>query len=198
MNSRMNSPQTTAVALPVPNLARRNALRIGAVIAFIALTALASLVKIPLPGTPVPATLQTLVVLLAGMLIGGRLAMLSMIAYLALGSAGYLLFAATGGATFGYLVGFAAAQPLIALLARPVAGHRTHIARLVAAVAAGHAVIFACGLAWLWVWSGQSPATVFAMGFLPFAGVDLLLKSTAAVAIGAAAIRPARRLLEIE
>lgn len=151
-----------------------------------------------MPGTPVPATLQTLVVILAGILLGGRLATLSMAAYLALGSAGYLLFAATGGSTLGYLAGFVLAQPVIAALARPTASQAGLFARLVAAVLAGHAVIFACGLAWLWVWSGQSLGTVVAMGFLPFAGVDLALKSAAAVAIGSLAMTRLRRALDIE
>lgn len=193
-----NSSKIAHVAPVSPSLARRNALRIAAICGCVGLTATASLVRIPMPGTPVPATLQTLVVILAGILLGGRLATISMAAYLALGTAGYLAFAATGGSTLGYLVGFALAQPVIAALARPSGSGRIRFARLIAAVAAGHAVIFACGLAWLWVWSGQSFGTVVAMGLLPFAGVDLALKSAAAAAIGSVAMSPTRRALEIE
>lgn len=178
-------------------IARRTALRIAAVGAFAGLAAVAAMVRIPMPGTPVPATLQTLVVVLAGVLMGGRLATVSMAAYLALGSAGFLLFATTGGSTLGYLVGFVLAQPLIAFFARPRTSQAAQIAGLGAAALAGHAVIFACGLAWLWVWSGQPLAAVIAMGFLPFAGVDLALKSAAAVAIGSLAMGRARRMLEI-
>ncbi|GMU83632.1 MAG: biotin biosynthesis protein BioY [Planctomycetota bacterium] len=193
-----NADSISNVVSVVPNTARRNALRITAVCTFVALTALATLVRIPLPGTPVPATLQTLVVILAGILLGGRLATVSMAAYLTLGMTGYLLFAATGGSTLGYLAGFVLAQPVIAALARPSASSGTQLARLVAAVLAGHAVIFACGLAWLWIWSGQSFGTVIALGFLPFAGVDLALKSAAAVTIGSLAMTRSRRALDVE
>ncbi|MCC6359165.1 MAG: biotin transporter BioY [Phycisphaerales bacterium] len=189
---------TIITASSVPStLARRNALRIAAICIFTGLTALAAMVRIPMPGTPVPATLQTLVVVLAGILLAGRLATISMAAYLALGSAGVVLFAAAGGSTLGYLVGFVLAQPVIAVFARPRGSRGAQVAWLGAAVAAGHAVIFACGLAWLWVWSGQPLGAVIAMGFLPFAGVDLALKSAAAIAIGSLAMGRVRRMLEI-
>ena len=83
-------------------------------------------VAIPLPGTPVPMTLQTLVVLLAGVTLGPRLGLVSVTFYLLLGTAGYHVFAAGDwglstifGATGGYLVGFALAQPILGSLTRP-------------------------------------------------------------------------------
>src|SRR5205809_7221645 len=49
---------------------------------------IAAQIAIPLPGTPVPMTLQPLAVLLVGALLGPSLGAGSMILYLALGAAG--------------------------------------------------------------------------------------------------------------
>jgi biotin transport system substrate-specific component len=50
------------------------------------LTVVAAQVSIPLPFTPVPFTLQPMVVLLGGAALGSRLGMSSQVLYLALGS----------------------------------------------------------------------------------------------------------------
>src|SRR6266508_6577862 len=52
------------------------------------LVALAAQVSIPLPGTPVPMTLQPMAVLLVGGLLGARFGAFSMMLYLAMGAAG--------------------------------------------------------------------------------------------------------------
>src|SRR2546430_13876977 len=62
--------------------------RVLAVVLGAVLVALAAQVSIPLPGTPVPMTLQPMAVLLVGGLLGPRLGALSMILYLAMGAAG--------------------------------------------------------------------------------------------------------------
>ena len=56
------------------------------------LVALAAQVSIPLPGTPVPMTLQPMAVLLVGGLLGARLGALSMILYLTMGASGLPVF----------------------------------------------------------------------------------------------------------
>src|SRR2546422_8465087 len=61
--------------------------RVLAVVLGAVLVALAAQVSIPLPGTPVPMTLQPMAVLLVGGLLGPRLGALSMILYLAMGAA---------------------------------------------------------------------------------------------------------------
>src|ERR1700694_4825858 len=75
--------------------------------------AVAAQVAVPIPGTPVPMTLQPLAVLLVGGLLGARLGALSMILYLAMGIAGLPVFAPTVplvgmarlvGPTGGYLL----------------------------------------------------------------------------------------------
>jgi biotin transporter BioY len=89
--------------------------RIGAVVLGAVLVALAAQVSIPLPGTPVPMTLQPMAVLLVGGLLGARLGALSMILYLAMGAAGLPVFTPTVplygiarliGPTGGYLLAY--------------------------------------------------------------------------------------------
>ena len=71
---------------------------------FAALTAAVAWFKIPLPFTPVPITLQTLIVLLSGAMLGSYYGALSMIIYIAVGAIGLPVFA--GGASgIGVLLG---------------------------------------------------------------------------------------------
>src|SRR6267378_6499476 len=79
------------------------------------LVAAAAQVAVPLPGTPVPFTLQPLAVLLVGGLLGARFGALSMILYLAMGAAGLPVFTPTVplfgiarlfGPTGGYLLAY--------------------------------------------------------------------------------------------
>src|SRR5438309_9250557 len=69
---------------------RRSAVgtRVGAVVLGALIVAGAAQVSVPLPGTPVPMTLQPMAVLLVGGLLGPRLGALSMVLYLAMGAAG--------------------------------------------------------------------------------------------------------------
>ncbi|MCX5726738.1 MAG: biotin transporter BioY, partial [Candidatus Saganbacteria bacterium] len=69
------------------------------VFGFIILTAAGAFVRIPLPFTPVPLTLQTFFVLLAGAVLGRKLGLLSQAGYVILGMLGLPIFAgAAGGA----------------------------------------------------------------------------------------------------
>lgn len=92
------------------------------------LVALAAQVAVPLPGTPVPMTLQPLAVLLVGGLLGPRLGATSMVLYLALGIAGLPVFTPTVpllgiarllGPTGGYLLAYPVAAFAVGWLADP-------------------------------------------------------------------------------
>ena len=78
---------------------------------FTALVAVGAFIKIPVPYMDY-FTLQFLFVLLAGMLLGSRLGMLSVMIYVLLGLFGFPIFASGGGInyilrpSFGYLIGF--------------------------------------------------------------------------------------------
>ena len=87
---------------------------------FAALTGAVAWFKIPLPFTPVPITLQTLMVLLSGAMLGAYYGALSMITYLILGAIGLPVFAggssgvaALLGPSGGYLFSYPVAAFVI-------------------------------------------------------------------------------------
>jgi biotin transport system substrate-specific component len=88
---------------------------------FAALTAVGAFIRIPMPLFDY-VTLQTLFVLLAGMLLGSKRGALSLIVYLLVGLSGVPIFAAGGGIgyvlrpSFGFLLGFVAAAWVIGRL----------------------------------------------------------------------------------
>src|SRR5919202_2901550 len=133
-------------------------------VGFAVLLALASQVAIPVPGTPVPITLQPLVVVLAGLVLGPAAAAASMVTYLAAGEAGLPGFAPLGapgmlrllGPTGGYLLAYPAAAATAGVLAsRGDARPRAAFGRRVLAAAAGVLVLYAGGVAQLAVLTGS-------------------------------------------
>lgn len=150
------------------------------VAAFAAATALGAKVAMPLPGTPVPFTLQVLFILLSGALLGPRLGALSQALYLAVGALGAPVFAAGGGWAYllGPTAGYLWAAPLAAYVAGAVIGRSAAPLRLALGLLAGLAAIYAGGFAWLAIWAG--PGSALRLGVLPFIGVDLL-KATLAL-----------------
>ena len=87
-----------------------NAREISFVALFAALTGIGGFIRIPVP--VVPLTLQTLMVMVSGLILGGRLAALSQLVYIFVGLLGIPIFTQGGGPgyilqpTFGYLLGF--------------------------------------------------------------------------------------------
>nr|WP_281500904.1 biotin transporter BioY [Gardnerella vaginalis] len=84
---------------------------------------------LPIPGTPVPVTLQTLVLALAGLTLTWRQAVSSVLMYLAIGAAGMPVFAggksgvvAFAGPSVGFLVGFVFGVAVIALVKSALEG----------------------------------------------------------------------------
>lgn len=94
--------------------------RLLAIVTFTVLIILSAQVKIPLE--PVPFTMQPLVVILAGMVLGGRDGALAMFAYVSLIALGFPVDAnakgttALFGPTGGFLVGFIAAAGVVGLI----------------------------------------------------------------------------------
>ena len=92
----------------------RRASRRSAIVGFAAAVAAASQIAIPLPWTPVPITLQPMLVILAGMWLGPVAGAASMVLYLAAGAAGLPVFTPIGapgiarffGPTGGYLIAY--------------------------------------------------------------------------------------------
>ncbi len=179
-----------APAVSRPAALLHDALLVVGASLFVALCARATL---PLPVTPVPLTLQNFAVLLLGLLLGSRRGAAALALYLAQGAMGLPVFNPTGpggwaqllGPTGGYLI----AYPLAAWTAGAVAGPRcAKFARNLLAALAADAVLFAGGIAWLFLLTGSFVQAVTAgLVFFVFAEV---IKVMLAAAI---ATRVARR-----
>jgi biotin transport system substrate-specific component len=168
----------------------RTIVRAGAVLMMTLLTVLAAQISVPLPFTPVPFTFQPMLVLIGGAALGARLGATSQILYLALGLAGLPVFAASPvlpqgalrllGPTGGYLM----AYPLAAFAAGYLAerGFDKRYWTSFLAMAAGLAIVFAGGVAWLALFA--APAAGFpgaiAAGFTPFIAADAIKLAIAA------------------
>jgi biotin transport system substrate-specific component len=175
--------------------------RVGAVVLGALLVALAAQVSVPLPGTPVPMTLQPMAVLLVGGLLGARLGALSMLVYLAMGAAGLPVFTPTVplygiarllGPTGGYLLAYPVAAWAVGALLTPgrrpgentsggapfTPGQRPRVSRTewlrtALAVLAGLVLIHLGGLAQLAILTGNVSAAA-QLGTWPFLLGDLL------------------------
>ena len=130
---------------------RRKTTEIVMIALFAALTAVGAFIRIPLPY--VPFTLQTLMVMLAGLILGSRSAALSQLLYLAIGLLGLPIFAQGGGPgyilqpSFGFLVGFIAGAYLIGRMVEGV--EKLTFPRTLAALLLGQAAIYILGIAYL-------------------------------------------------
>jgi biotin transport system substrate-specific component len=137
------------------------------------LTALLAQVVVPVAGSPVPITGQTLAVVLTAAALGPYRGVAGQALYLALGAVGLPFYSeASGGvevlvgATGGYLLGFLPAAFLIGLAARQ--GQDRRVTRALPLFLAGQLVIFAVGVPWLAVAAGFGPAEALDKGFYPF------------------------------
>jgi biotin transport system substrate-specific component len=150
-------------------------------VAFVAvLTAAAAQVSFPLPFTPVPFTIQPMIVLVGGAVLGARLGALSQILYLTLGVAGLPVFAYAPelphgfarllGPSGGYLMAYPIAAFATGLLAE-FGFDRRYVTSIIA-MAAGLTVIFAGGVAWIARVAGLEAA--LATGLYPFVVVDVI------------------------
>ncbi len=139
-------------------------------------------VKLWLPFSPVPITMQTFVVLLAGLSLGAAWGGLSQVQYVVLGALGLPAFVggvtALAGVTGGYLVGFVVAAAVVGVIYSAL---RTTGGAILACIA-GTAIIYLFGCLWLLAITGGTVSHVLAIGVVPFLPGDLL-KLAAAIAI---------------
>ena len=152
----------------IASAAGRKVLGVGL---FFVLTALGAFVRIPLPWTPVPITLQTLFVLLSGLALGGTMGGASSLCYLAIGSLGLPIFAGAAGGlsqvagpTGGYLLAF----PLASWAVGRVVGNDAGWLKAFFALLLGTLVIYALGVAHLTAVLHCGPMRAIQLGALPF------------------------------
>jgi biotin transport system substrate-specific component len=161
---------------------------------FAALTAVGAFLAIPIG--PVPIVLQNMFVYLAGLMLGGRWGLASVGVYLLAGACGLPVFAGGLGGigrfigpTGGYLVGY---LPSVFIIGTMSQKQNPRMVSDVLAMICGTLVLYACGVSWLKIVTGMSPAKALALGMVPFLIGDAL-KIGAAAAI-AKALRPVVRV----
>ena len=152
---------------------------------FAALTAVGAQITVPLG--PVPFTLQVLLVLLSGLVLGSRLGLMSQLVYLLAGAIGFPIFAGFSGGfahiygpTGGYLLAF----PIAAFLA----GYLTeksgdNLWGMALGSLLGVVVIYLLGWLRLGIFLGGDFEKALVVGVLPFVSLDVL---KAAIAVGIA------------
>lgn len=153
------------------------------VVGFAVMVAAASQIALVIPGTPVPITLQPMLVILAGMMLGPVAGAVSMLLYLAAGAAGLPVFTPMGapgiarffGPTGGYLI----AYPAAAWVSGEIARRTTSLGGRWLAGVAGIAVIFLGGITQLALLNGGVVRAV-QLGITPFAALDLVKAFVAA------------------
>lgn len=170
----------------------RDAVLVAGAAAFVGV---AAQVSFPVPGSPVPITGQTFAVLLAGAALGPTRGASGMLLYVVAGGLGVPWFA--GGAaglptaTLGYLLGFVLAAALVGRLAAAGADRRPW--RTLGMMAAGNALIYLVGVAWLAAATDLDLPGAVAAGLVPFLIGDAL-KAVVAAGLLPTAWRLTRRL----
>lgn len=135
-------------------------------------------IYIPLPGTPVPLTVQNLGVLLVGLALGSRRGFAALALYLAEGAMGMPVFSPHGlggiaqilGPTGGYLI----AYPFVAAVAGFIFERgKPAFARAAIACLAGEVLLFTFGISWLYVYT-HSLAKALSFGLYWFIFAEVL------------------------
>jgi biotin transport system substrate-specific component len=147
--------------------------QLGLVLGGVVFIAAIAQISLPIPGSPVPVTGQTLATLLLGSAYGASLGFTTFATYLAIGAVGVPFFAhgAHGfhvitGATGGYLVGMLLASALTGALAGRSWDQK--ISTVIPTMIAGNLLTFTCGLTWLHHVAGQSWSWTIEKGLIPF------------------------------
>jgi biotin transport system substrate-specific component len=153
-------------------IVNKTACRVIGVAVFVLLTAIGGFVRIPLPFTPVPLTLQTFFVLLAAALLGRNLGAMAQAIYVALAISSF-------GPTTGYLIGFVVAAFLIGSLIKYCGDN---FLSALAVFCAADLVLLLCGTLWLKLIFGYSFGKLLFLGVIPFLAGDAL-KALAATAV---------------
>ncbi|MCD4810543.1 MAG: biotin transporter BioY [Methanosarcinales archaeon] len=139
---------------------------------FAALTAVGAFIKIPIPISPVPITLQVFFVLLAGLVLGSRWGGTSMVVYVMLGIIGLPVFSGGSsglgillGPTGGYIIGFVAGAFVTGLIYNKANDSKT---ATIGAMIGGLAMIYLLGVMQLSFVANMTLQQAVAVGMLPF------------------------------
>jgi len=147
---------------------------------FSGLIIVGTFIKVPIP--PVPITLQSLFIVLAGLILGAKNATLSVLIYLILGAIGLPVFTGGGGIaamigpTGGFLLGFLIGAFVIGYISDKgrKEDNSVKVSSLIIASIVGSLIFYAVGIVWLKVQLNISWAKSFAVGMAPFVIGDAL------------------------
>ena len=152
----------------------RTFVRAALVVSFVALTALGAYVRIPLPFSPVPITLQTFFVILGGAVLGKKFGSFAQASYLGLGLLGMPIFQSYGagllhiaGPTGGYLAGFIPASFIVGAIIN-MRRNSTSFFHIILSMSFGLLFIYACGISWLIIGYKLTFVKALSLGFIPF------------------------------
>jgi len=119
---------------------------------FAALTAIGAFISIPIG--PVPISLQTFFVLLSGIILGSRKAMLSQVVYVMLGLIGLPIFAGFSGGfqtvfkpSFGFIIGFIIAAYVVGKISERKSNSIKYMS---IAVITGSLIMYAIGIPYMY------------------------------------------------
>lgn len=179
------APHSLRAALfPQSTLITNGALALGGV-TFLALMAQ---IALPIPGSPVPVTGQTLGALLIGASYGRALGATTFALYLGIGIAGAPVFSQQGhgiakvvGPTGGYLIGMFLATVVLSFLASKKWDKKIFTAIL--SMLIGQALIFIPGLIWLQQSTGKDWWWTINAGLTPFIFGEIIKVAIAATAL---------------
>jgi biotin transport system substrate-specific component len=171
--------------------------KVALVIGGVFFLSLMAQIALPIPGSPVPVTGQTLGALLIGTAYGASLGFTTFATYLIVGFLGAPIFASGShgiarmtGATGGYLIGMLLATALTGFLAQRKWDQK--IRTVVPTMILGDILVFGCGMYWLHHVAGQSWSWTFSKGFTPF-----LLGEVIKIAIASTALPACWKLVPI-
>ena len=182
-----SSPALTLSGLIPATKVRTAALVVAAAI----LTAVSAQIAVPIPGTPVPVTLQTFTVVLVGAGLGWKSGLASQLLYVAVGALGAPIYAggeggwtATTSHTAGYLVGFIVAATVAGWMAER--GQDRRILTAIPAMFVASAIIYTFGATWLAHSLAISPSAAISAGVTPFLVGDAIKMLAAGLVLPAA------------
>lgn len=191
----MNSPVSNRVLSDTLWAAEGTALwvkRAVLVLAGVAVLVVCAKLKFFIPGSPVPVTMGTFGVLAIGAAYGFRLALVTILVYLAIGALGMDVFAGSSaeknglvymmGGTGGYLVGYALSAFALGFLAQR--GWDRSVIWMALAMLIGNALIYVPGLLWLNTFA-ESWGQTFVWGITPFLIGDAMKLALAALLLPA-------------
>jgi len=162
-----------------------HAASLAVVVAGAAVIGLCAQVAFPLPGTPVPFTLQTFAVLMVAAALGPRRGVGAVALYVGAGLAGVPWFAPTATrGTAGYLVGFVVCAVVVGSLARR--GLDRKVLTTAVVLAAGDLLVLFAGATGLVLGLGFTPGQAVTAGVTPFVIGDAVKVVLASVLLPAA------------